>query len=387
MLPADFELQTRYGVGRDWPIGYDDIEEYYCDAEELLHVSGADSPEIVPRSRPYPQPPHRMTIPDRVLAEAYPNQFKPQPAARPTEPTKNRPACCGNGECSYCDIDAKFTILNEMSSIFDDDRVTLQLGATVRQVETKAGRISGVEYLKDGESHRVHADLVVLGANAMFNPHILLRSSINDGPVGEGLVERVSKNVTIYLDGLDGFGGSTSATGHGYMLYDGEHRRDHAACLIDTRNTPKFSLLRDEPGRWREVVEIKFAFEDLRQPKNFVTINPDDPRRPIAHFEEPSDYTKKALAKLNDKIEEVLKPLPVERVEIPSAPQPTDNYIMGTTVMGDDPEDSVIDSQLRHHKIRDLVVLGTGAFPTAGPANPTLTMCALSLRSADLLFE
>ena len=31
MLPADFELNTRYGVGRDWPIGYSELEEYYCE--------------------------------------------------------------------------------------------------------------------------------------------------------------------------------------------------------------------------------------------------------------------------------------------------------------------------------------------------------------------
>jgi choline dehydrogenase-like flavoprotein len=26
MLPEDFELHSRYGVGRDWPVGYDELE-------------------------------------------------------------------------------------------------------------------------------------------------------------------------------------------------------------------------------------------------------------------------------------------------------------------------------------------------------------------------
>ena len=28
MLPEDFQLKSRYGVGRDWPIGYDDLEPF-----------------------------------------------------------------------------------------------------------------------------------------------------------------------------------------------------------------------------------------------------------------------------------------------------------------------------------------------------------------------
>ena len=34
-----------------------------------------------------------------------------------------------------------------------------------------------------------------------------------------------------------------------------------------------------------------------------------------------------------------------------------------------------------HHRLRNLVVLGGSMFPTAPPANPTLTLAALALRS------
>ncbi len=52
---------------------------------------------------------------------------------------------------------------------------------------------------------------------------------------------------------------------------------------------------------------------------------------------------------------------------------------------GYDPADSVIDADLLHHRVRNLAVLGSGAFPTGSPANPTLTLCALSLRCAERL--
>ena len=55
--------------------------------------------------------------------------------------------------------------------------------------------------------------------------------------------------------------------------------------------------------------------------------------------------------------------------------------------MGDDPRTSVADGALVHHRVRNLVVLGSGTFPTAPPVDPTLTLCALSLRSANLLLS
>lgn len=57
----------------------------------------------------------------------------------------------------------------------------------------------------------------------------------------------------------------------------------------------------------------------------------------------------------------------------------------GTAVMGDDPVTSVVDPTLKAHDMENLYVLGSSAFPTAGAANPTLTIVALALRLADHL--
>lgn len=56
---------------------------------------------------------------------------------------------------------------------------------------------------------------------------------------------------------------------------------------------------------------------------------------------------------------------------------------MGTLRMGHDPNTSVVDAQLRSHDHANLFLLGSGVFPTAGTANPTLTIAALSLRAAE----
>jgi len=57
-----------------------------------------------------------------------------------------------------------------------------------------------------------------------------------------------------------------------------------------------------------------------------------------------------------------------------------------TTPMGLDPATSVVDADLRHHRVRNLLVLGASVFPTCPPANPTLTLSALSTRAARRLF-
>ena len=53
--------------------------------------------------------------------------------------------------------------------------------------------------------------------------------------------------------------------------------------------------------------------------------------------------------------------------------------------MGNDAASSIVDRHLVHHRIRNLLVLGASAFPTASPAYPTLTLSALSLWATDHL--
>ena len=60
MMPGDFKLKSRYGVGTDWPISYDDLEAHYGVVEQVMLVSGpADSP--MPRTRAVPLAPHRFS--------------------------------------------------------------------------------------------------------------------------------------------------------------------------------------------------------------------------------------------------------------------------------------------------------------------------------------
>ncbi|MEH3107289.1 MAG: GMC family oxidoreductase [Sphingomonas fennica] len=58
---------------------------------------------------------------------------------------------------------------------------------------------------------------------------------------------------------------------------------------------------------------------------------------------------------------------------------------IGTTRMSDDPKTGVTDGWGRVHGLANLHVAGSSLFPTSGWANPTLTIVALALRTADRL--
>jgi choline dehydrogenase-like flavoprotein len=58
-------------------------------------------------------------------------------------------------------------------------------------------------------------------------------------------------------------------------------------------------------------------------------------------------------------------------------------HVMGTYRMGNDPKTSVVDGWQRSHDHPNLYLVGSGTFPTVGTANPTLTLSALALRTAE----
>lgn len=60
---------------------------------------------------------------------------------------------------------------------------------------------------------------------------------------------------------------------------------------------------------------------------------------------------------------------------------------MGTTRMASDPRRGVTDGWGRVHGLPNLHVAGSSLFPTAGWANPTLTVLALALRTADRIAD
>jgi choline dehydrogenase-like flavoprotein len=111
LLPNDFRMRTEYGVGVDWPIGYADIEPWYCKAEKELGVAGDDAEwrnvHGAFRSQSFPMakiwPSWSDLLFTRVLSnteiEGRKLEVLSTPSARNTQEYDGRPPCAGNASC------------------------------------------------------------------------------------------------------------------------------------------------------------------------------------------------------------------------------------------------------------------------------------------------
>jgi choline dehydrogenase-like flavoprotein len=471
MLPEDFELHSRYGVGRDWPLGYSDLEPFYREAEYELGVSAdvAEQAHLgITFAEGYDYPMHRLppSYSDQMLAksvdgmevtlgeECFALKVRSYPAARNSVPRPGyRPAgavgepgeelslhrglgqrCQGNTSCTpICPVQAKY---NAQKSLAQADRSRLEVRA--RAVASKvlldpvSGAVQGIEYQRYDEPgsprHTVHTAtgrFYVLAAHAVENAKLMLASGLGGSGIGQGLMDHPA----LYAWGLSpvpvgAFRGPQSTAGID-DLRGGGFRAHHAAFRFDVGNdgwrsttgAPDSTVAAavNRQGlygdRLREhlqatlprQVRFSVAVEQLADPANTVTIDPRhlDPLgnpRPVISYRI-DDYTKAGMAAGKRVYRKMFDRAGIEDHSddvggswFPSVGFEGEEYhyhgmghLAGTHRMGSAAEDSVVDADQRSWAHRNLFVVGSGSFPTMGTSNPTLTMAALTLRTATHL--
>jgi gluconate 2-dehydrogenase alpha chain len=62
-------------------------------------------------------------------------------------------------------------------------------------------------------------------------------------------------------------------------------------------------------------------------------------------------------------------------------------HLQGGTIMGSNPGNSVLNPWLQHWQMSNLFVLGASTFPQNASGNPTLTILAQTLRTADAMVD
>jgi choline dehydrogenase-like flavoprotein len=377
MLENDFNIRSMYGVGTDWPLDYKDIEKYYCYVESIMGVSGPDDWSLSPRSESFPQPPHKFSDTDLLLKKAYPNYYYQQATARPSISMPGRPACCASSTCELCPIDSKFSVLNSFKEIYEDKRLKLVTGAEVEKLNYKGGVVVSAHYSQGGNSLFVGGDVFVLGANAIFNASILIKSNYQHPDLGCFLHEQVSKSYLLDIKEVEGFNGGTLISGQGYMFYDGEHRSKYGACVMENFNTPIFRV--DDHESWLKRMVVKFIVEDIPLRENKVKVVAG---KTIAEFLSYSNYGLRGLKKIDEYILQLSDVLNIEAVHDLGV-NATEAHIQGTVRMGVGLDTSVVDSNQLMHELSNLYVVGSSSFPSGAPVNPTLTLSALSVKSAD----
>jgi choline dehydrogenase-like flavoprotein len=84
---------------------------------------------------------------------------------------------------------------------------------------------------------------------------------------------------------------------------------------------------------------------------------------------------------------EVWSPMPSRERGYGIAAGGTIIHELGGTRMGDDPSNSVVDGYCRAHDVPNLFVADGGPFVSQADKNPTWTILALSMRTADRIVE
>jgi choline dehydrogenase-like flavoprotein len=229
MLPEDFEFADRFGRGRNWPIGYQDLEPDYGRAEWEIGVSAdvTDQGYLGVEFRDgYEYPMHRIppSYSDQRLAAAVDGMrvrvgaempalhVRSTPAGRNSTPREGyRPVgavdlaqgftpppegqmlardigerCQGNSACvPICPVQAKYNALKTLAKATATGRVTVMPQAVASRVLTDGRRVTGIEYLRydspDSPAHRTETacgGTYVLACHAVENAKLMLMSEL-----------------------------------------------------------------------------------------------------------------------------------------------------------------------------------------------------------------
>jgi choline dehydrogenase-like flavoprotein len=176
-------MKTLFGVGVDWPISYADLEPWYVKAEHAIGVAGDDrSNQESPRSAGFPMPAVPTSYLDKVVDAAARRiglRVEATPQARNTETFNDRHHCVGNSNCiPICPIGAKYDALIHLNLAKEKGAKVIP-NAVVHDILLNAdGTARGVVYRRpDGTDETVLARGVVLAANAIESPKILLMAN------------------------------------------------------------------------------------------------------------------------------------------------------------------------------------------------------------------
>ena len=416
---ADFDSGTERGVGPDWPVDYADLRPYYAEAERAFGVSGADdNPFAPPREEPFPNPAFPPSYSDSLFAEACEElniATHSVPNARNSEPYGGRGECVGYGTCQpVCPSGAKYDAIVHVESA-EAAGATVVDRARVTELVHGPDRVEAAVYVApDGTEHRQRADAFVLAAGGVEIPRLLLLSASDHYP--DGLANTSGAVGRYFMDHLfAGVGGvleeRTRQNHVGFITTESHQFYDEADGTVGPFKLEFLNYAGPSPvelamtgddwgdellGRLRESygghVAVGALVEQLPREDSYVGLDDgrtDDLGNPVpdVHWTV-GDRALRTIERANEVQRAILEELGAE-VTWTAGPDSTGPayHHMGTTRMGEDPTESVVDPTLCTHDLENCWITSSSVFPTGGAVNPTLTIAALSLRAADAVNE
>jgi choline dehydrogenase-like flavoprotein len=425
-MPSDFRVRTLDGVADDWPLTYEDLAPFYERVEADFGVSGLAGDPAFPPGKGPPLPPAPLGPMGRRVARAH-NQLGwhwwPGPNAiatrayGPLKPCQQRATCmwgCVEGAKGSVDITHWPQLVKRGAQ--------LVTGARVCRLETNSdGLATGAEYIdRDGHVHFQRAAVVMLAANGIGTPRLLLNSASATCPNGlansSGLVGKrlmlhpFGTVVGLFDDDLGSTHGLWGQHIHSLEFYETDVSRGFvrgAKWGLQPTGGP-LSMTRGYPWGEANAIwgtsfhrELRKRFgrssmwgiiaEDLPEEQNRVVLDPvlkDANGIPAPKLiYRMSENSHRLLAFHLARAKESLEAAGATEVVIAPLIRETGWHILGTCKMGTDPATSVVDQWGRCHDVPNLFIYDGSIWPTSSGMNPTATIAALALWCAEHLVE
>lgn len=409
--PEWFKCRSALGYGVDWPLAWEDIEPYYDEVEDMLQVAGPISYPWGRRARRYPRRAHELNAAALVLAQGCERMgipWSPAPVATLSSPRGRAHPCVYRGFCvSGCSTNAKQSVLVTWIPR------AIECGAEIRDLSMvgrieidPSGRATGVHYWRQGEWRFQRARQIVVAACSIETPRLLLNSACpafphglanNEGLVGKYLMVHSNHGVYGELDDEIRWYKAPpclAVTEHwnytdegkdfpgGYLIASqGPLVREWGIKVAVSKGLWGMSL-RKEMTRYNHMAGLKIVGEVEPSERNSVDVidEPDDHglKIPKVTFSF-SANDRKLIDHARAFMRRTLEAVGARNVWA----EDDTAHLMGGCRMGFTRKDSVTDSHGRTWEIPNVWICDGSLFPTAGGANPSLTIMALAARIGD----
>ncbi len=407
--PDDFHLRRDFGVGADWPIGYDNLAPYYDEVEAFLGVSGPSPYPWGPPRPAYRLPPLPLNGAAELMQRGCASLgIRTSPAANAAvsrawqqEGYGLRPACTNRGFCQAgCSTGAKSGMDTTYIPLALARGAELRTETFVTGIETDgAGQVTGVVAMKDGAETRQRCRTLFLCAGAIETPRLLLLNRLGRGPVGHHFMahtgvqlwarfpERVgpTKGIPGGLISEDTHRPDDADFAGGYLLQSiGVMPVTYASQVARGRGLWGQAML-DHMEQFDHVAGINILGDCLPHPENRVELSDElDGRglpKPRIHFTA-GENELRMTAHAERKMRAIFDAAGARDAWA----FPRYAHIIGTCRMGDG-DDAVVDRDGRLHGHSNLIIADNSVFASALSCNPALTIMANALRTADCFLE
>ena len=418
---------------QDWPIRYKDLEPYYDRVEADIGVSGFAG-AMPDNKKPFPFPPlnaHPVsTLIDKACRGFGYHPF-PTPRAVLSQEFNDRGVCSYSGFCgSYaCMTGAKgSTHETYIKTALETGNATLLDRYYVYRLESQGGRITHAHYFdQDNIPGKISARVFILACSSIETPRLLLNSHSPEFPQGLANTSgQVGKNLTFTMpcevtgffpkglfpepkDSPSPFVQRSMQDFH--RLNNGELKYNRGGTVIFLLPHPNpinrmIALSYNETGErvfgaaLKQKAKEYFNYNHLQSdtfidflpnPKTYVTLSKnvaDYWGIPSAKISiQPHQENIKASRAMAVKIAEIYKSMGAVGIQYNPSPFTAGEIQQGTCRIGNNPKNSVLDSNCRSHDIKNLYITDSSFMPSGIPIPPTFTIIANSLRVGEYIYK